>query len=427
MRRSESSGPSMKLIYHGFYYLISLFCALQCLQRANSGRNFRNQYKQYEADTNSCTAGVIVVDSDNIKKTTHVFRESAAGLHLRKDVVKQDRALANEIHEVIFAVKERNLDKLTQFLYDVSDPASKNYGMHKTRKEIFDLTSNLESRDAIIKYVLDAGATIISESLYSEFITAQAPISLWEKFFNAEFFTFHHEHMSSGIVSRIARAEDYSIPLELNGHVASVFQTIQMPMTISGTPIISPVIIANFTGNIISNAVSGHVTPSLLNQFYNINSNTGNKNSTQAVFETNSQTLGILDLSIFQQQFSIPSQTAPTMIGSVAIESGCSVNLCVEANLDIQYLTAISQKSPTTFWYTSLNFASWLLAVANTSNPPLVISISYGSEETTVSQSEFSAFDVQVQKLGAMGVTVIAASGGNMQFIIRKFTVLIIR
>jgi tripeptidyl-peptidase I len=77
-------------------------------------------------------------------------------------------------------------------------------------------------------------------------------------------------------------------------------------------------------------------------------------------------------------------------------------------------MIATSEHSPTTHWYTDKNsFADWLLEVANTANPPLVISISYGAGEDTVSSGEFDAFNFQAVKLGLMGITILVSSGGN--------------
>ena len=75
---------------------------------------------------------------------------------------------------------------------------------------------------------------------------------------------------------------------------------------------------------------------------------------------------------------------------------------------------ASSTVSPTTFWYTDFtSFSSWLVEVADVENPPLVLSISYGVEEGYVTIAEHSAFNIQAIKLGAMGVTIVVASGDN--------------
>lgn len=60
------------------------------------------------------------------------------------------------------------------------------------------------------------------------------------------------------------------------------------------------------------------------------------------------------------------------------------------------------------------NFSGWLLAVANLVNPPLVVSISYGASEASITASEFDAFNLQAIKLGLMGVTILASSGGQL-------------
>mmetsp|Transcript_11509 Transcript_11509/g.11152 ORF Transcript_11509/g.11152 Transcript_11509/m.11152 type:complete len:685 (-) Transcript_11509:48-2102(-) len=72
-----------------------------------------------------------------------------------------------------------------------------------------------------------------------------------------------------------------------------------------------------------------------------------------------------------------------------------------------------SKVSPTTYWYTDLSWANWLVTVANTVDPPLVFSISYGQEEQTLTTSELDAFNTEAIKLGVMGVTIVAASGDD--------------
>ena len=74
---------------------------------------------------------------------------------------------------------------------------------------------------------------------------------------------------------------------------------------------------------------------------------------------------------------------------------------------------AASPVSPTTYWYTDDSWSGWLTSVANTPNPPLVFSISYGQEEHYVTKVEKDAFNTEAIKLGVMGVTIVAASGDD--------------
>ena len=54
-----------------------------------------------------------------------------------------------------------------------------------------------------------------------------------------------------------------------------------------------------------------------------------------------------------------------------------------------------------------------MVLVANTAKPSLVYSISYGIEEVYVTASERDAFETQIIKLAAVGVTIVAASGDD--------------
>lgn len=349
------------------------------------------------------------------KVRDHIFRETAAGLVTRFDLTKKDRAPPNHHHEVIFVVQQQNLEELTRILHDISDPDSDNYGQHKSREMIEELTSNPTSREVIRTYLHRVGAIVTTESVFGEYITARAPITLWENLFDTEFFTFRHTINGTARVTEVMRAEKYSVPKDLHEHVASVFHTVQMPLAIWGRPFMQPM--ENYTSHIQHNAVTGVVTPSLLNYQYNINSNTGSSKSSQAVFESIGQYFSPNDLKSFQQYYGLPDQPISRFVGGHVSDSICatSAETCLEANLDVQYMMAVCQNSPTTHWYTDANsFTNWLLEVANDANPPLVLSISYGASEVTVSNSELDAFNIQAMKLGLMGVTVLAASGGKV-------------
>lgn len=389
--------------------LLTVFCGLSCIIASTS--HLRDEADQISFKE---VREISIEVSGQKDRTDHIFRESAAGLSSRGDILKKQRAAPNHIHEVMFAIQPKNIDVLTDILNKISDPDSDDYGQHKTREEIEELTSNAISRDIVLHYLHDQNVTVVSESLYGEYITAHAPIALWESMFNTEFHVFHHTENKNNQVKKLVRAEKYSIPSSLDLHVASVFHTVQMPFAIWAGPIMFP--ISNETSPIFSNVVNGFVTPMLLNAFYNIKSNIGSAKASQTAFETIGQYFSPADLSGFQQLYGLIPQPVTTFIGGHVDDATCvtSPNLCTEANLDIQYLMAVCQASTTIHWYTDMNsFADWLVAVANKVDPPLVISISYGATEDTVSRSEFDAFNVQAMKLGAMGITIVAASGGT--------------
>lgn len=183
---------------------------------------------------------------DIVELSTHVFKERITG-STRSDLARQSRISPEVNHEVIFVIKQRNIEELTRVLHDVSDPKSKNYGKHKTLQEVVDLTANSVSRDAVLSYLRSFGAQIVSESLSGEYVTAIGPIRLWEELFHTEFFMFHQTEERDH-VHKLVRAEHYYIPVGLDSHVESVFNTVQMPLRLFGGPVISPLPIHDVIG-----------------------------------------------------------------------------------------------------------------------------------------------------------------------------------
>ncbi len=102
-------------------------------------------------------------------------------------------------------------------------------------------------------------------------------------------------------------------------------------------------------------------------------------------------------------------------------DSACSINIndCAEANLDVQYLTAVSQLTPTTYYYWGSMTDLWvgfLIDVSSrrgSSTTPLVISISYGGPEYQFSSIYLHSFRIEALKLAAQGVTIVASSGDD--------------
>eukprot|EP01042_Synura_sphagnicola_P006722 gene6722-biopygen7088 len=109
--------------------------------------------------------------------------------------------------------------------------------------------------------------------------------------------------------------------------------------------------------------------------------------------------------------------TSFTQLGGGTVGAGLcadanNVANCGESNVDVQWITSVAPVAPLTYWYdTASDLVAWLTAVADLSNPPLVISISYATPESTVSSTFNQEFNVQALKLVAMGVTIVVASG----------------
>ena len=345
---------------------------------------------------------------------THLFMESIPKLNRRRDIQKIDRMTPDYVHEVTFVIRQRNMLELTSILNDVSDPASANYGHHMTKEEVAALTSNLEARDAVMSHLTASSASFVTETLHGEYITASAPISVWERMFNTQFFMFH-QSQDSRTFREVVRAESYSIPIGLQPYVDGVFNTIQIPHHSFGTLRTLSRVKEN-TGDItLTGSATTFMTPTTLRKFYNVGDAQGSSISTQAVFASKEQHFSPSDLATFQAEFGLPLRKVANVVGNFSSDGVCEeeAEMCEEGNLDIQYIMASSPASPTTFWHTDDTWSAWLKSVANTPKPPLVFSISYGQEENFMSDAEKEAFNTEAIKLSVMGVTIVAATGDD--------------
>ena len=345
---------------------------------------------------------------------THVFKESIPQLSSRMDILKQSRMSSDYNHKVIFVIKQKNMEQLTRFLHAVSDPSSDIYGQHMTGAAVANLTSNPQGRETVLEYLHATGATVVAETLSGEYITATAPVTVWEEMFQCEFYMFH-QTQDNGIIKKVVRTESYSIPAVLNNHVDSVFNTVEMPHE-NVVKIRLEKVIVTPEDEKSGLATTFYTTPAKIRNAYNMGTSKGSASSTQGIYASINEYYSPNDLSQFQTKFGLVLQTVSTAIGDHESSSVCSIfpSSCEEANLDVQYIMAASPVSPTTFWYTDLDyFSEWVVLVANTEKPALVYSISYGMEEIYVSDAERDAFETQTIKLGAMGVTIVAASGDD--------------
>ena len=348
---------------------------------------------------------------------THVYRDSIPHLATRSDIVKQTLLLPTHVHEVIFAVEQKNMDVLEIILNDVSNPSSANYGQHMSGEQVAALTMNPESRDAVINYLYANGASVTAESLYGEFITANAPISLWNKVFNTEFKLFHQRQVDGEVLHKV-RAESFSIPKELNEHVFGVINVIEMPVMQSRkTNIIEPPkeIITGMGRALAGSIYNGWIMPKILRLAYNSTGVRGNNLSTQCAYSANDDYFNRVDLAKFQAADNIYlRQPAKEMNGHVVNNATqMKGGDWTEGNLDVQYILAMSPGSPTSYWWWHNEMATWLTSLTFVVEVPLILSISYGAAEIYTPKWEHDLFTREAMKLSVRGVTILAASGDD--------------
>ena len=362
---------------------------------------------------------------DGSRSNLHTLRHTAPWLDLSDIFVKGHRATAMESHDITFQVRQRNMDTLTQNLHEISDPAHVNYGNHMTMEEINKISSNPDAHDEIVHYLKEAGATYLYEENGGQSISFRGQIALWERVFNTEFYSLENvadNTSSDGYViesKKYIRSEKYSLPKGLDAHVAHVSNTIDVPTEFLSPHRISTTQSPKYTrmkeqeGGVL---MYPYMTPEKINQVYNIDDNTGHPRATQAAFEGWGQKYSPEDLATFQKVMRLPIRPlnySDPLHESTAAECKANGEFCAEGNIDYQYMTSLSF-SPTIHYYREeMRFTEWITKMTYTTKVPLVISISYGSEESFYDISEMIEFDVGVIKLGLRGITLIVSSGDD--------------
>ena len=130
-------------------------------------------------------------------------------------------------------------------------------------------------------------------------------------------------------------------------------------------------------------------------------------NNSQSVAEFGGQEYSPDDLSAFFEAMNVvPSpvvvqgQNFPQHPGS-------------EAQLDIEFIMGVAQNVTTVFWNQGVTFLGWIVNVLNSSNPPLVSSVSYGGTENDYSEEFLDRVNTEFQKAASRGLTILFASGDS--------------
>ena len=303
-----------------------------------------------------------------------VFVEKSPNLHTHRRLSMVERANADKMHDVVFAVRQKNLDKVNSILMDISDPESPNYGQFMTRAEVAALTMNLDGRDKLLEYLKGVGADVVSQTVYGEYVIARAPISVWEGLFGTTFSTYRLHDRHTDATVEVVRTEEYSLPRSLHEHVSFAMNTVQMPVTAfpstrkrmvrksekKGAKAPSGVMNVEADGKSRSGLkpadrppygwdreqdeyhppyIAASVTPATLRKVYSIPSNIGSPLVTQAVFQTDNQTYSPQDLFTFERMYSIKEHDVSRVIGGHKADLACTYDdgeICGEANLDVQ-------------------------------------------------------------------------------------------
>lgn len=342
---------------------------------------------------------------------THVFREVSPNLLGRNDLAKGNRMSGDHLHEVIFVIRQRNINQLISLLDESSNQSSLKYGKHLSREQVTTLTSNPSSRDTVVSYVRTYGATVVSETIDRDFLTVSASIAVWEEVFNTKIFAFYHTR-KNGYKSMTVRAEEYYVPSELDSHIQGVFNLIDMPSS-NYNQMKSEKSTESFTklDPVSYESAAQYMTSHQMEAYCNMSQSKDWFPETSSI---NHSCLSRTDLEKFQEYFSVKiellNNTFQCSNNDNRIHCSTVQSSCHEEFVGSEILIATSHRHPSVF-SGSAGITEWLLAVANSPRPPAVLIVDNVAEEKDMPEFVKETFNDLAIKLCAMGVTVVVDSG----------------
>lgn len=151
-------------------------------------------------------------------------------------MIKVKRSDPIHEHSLIFAIRQNNIDKLEQQVNDLADPFSPNYRKWLSPEDVHAMTVNEAGYNHVIDWLNANNIPTESTTSYTNYITATAPIKIWEKLLDIKFYEWNHFDADSEVPITVHRSEELKLPNGMVDHVATVFNTCQAMPVISQKP-----------------------------------------------------------------------------------------------------------------------------------------------------------------------------------------------
>uniref|UniRef100_A0A6A7FSM4 Physaropepsin n=1 Tax=Hirondellea gigas TaxID=1518452 RepID=A0A6A7FSM4_9CRUS len=326
--------------------------------------------------------------------------------------IQRGIAHPSKLVNLTIALRQHNLDVLEKTFWDVSTPGNPQYGKFLSQDDISKIiTPPEEHRAQVIDWVKSHGITEISS--LSDAVHFETHVEVAEKLLQAHFYEFASPGKRT--ISRVMG--EYSVPIQFR-------ELIEM---ISG--------VSDFPQHRLNRRrwrpegkpyKVGAVIPQTLMNMYSIPPNITVKNGiSQGVIEFGSaeQSFSPETLKMFSEfiESEIKEVEKDHIRGPFNPETPGG-----ECTLDIEYMGALAPKAENWYWDDENWLYDFTVQFFNSKKVPNVISISYGWSETDQcrlspncqslgidSETYVKRINVEFQKIGLRGVTILAASGDS--------------
>ena len=362
------------------------------------------------------------------------FAQWQPTLQAKRGSADHDRLQSQE-HELVWVLKQDE-GILTRELMAVSDPSSPRYGQHLDFDAAGQLTANPEGTIAVTTLLTKHGCRIVGQTPHGHFIRARATISTWNELLDADFQPFEFIDSATDATAGptkanapsrkvLIRSPQLTIPHDLGDIVHFVAYGTSLPppsrTSMRSTGSQKPFAQHPPVGGRVRRALDAQngiiwSTPAALHEWYETTDVIGSTSATGAVVEFDNY-YSPIDLMLFQYYFDVPMAPITDYTGTALNKEGAcyeSLNDCQEASLDIQYLSAMAPGSNLgSVSYEDSSMVAFAYDMSTITDPPQVLSISYGGPEALTDPGEMDVFNWMAQNLGIRGVTILAAAGDN--------------
>lgn len=341
-----------------------------------------------------------------------------AGSNTSPSWLKVGRAPADQIVEFRVALPKSNVDQLNEVFEAVTTPGSPRYGQYLSAEQLNAMT-------ATPGWVSHSVLSWLSRNqadckLFSSSIKCRASVSDVERMLGTEMHTFQHAKTGDRI-HRVGK--EVTFPAEMYGKVEFISGLNGFPVEHLG----KVRSVESKSKGHFRRAQAGTVytVPETLTTMYGTAGAKGDASVTQAPVEFQDYpAYADSDLTTFIQQTAISTFKVAKHVGPFD-----QSNPQPESTLDIQYIGAVGTGNTNWYWTEAqwlYDFSESVLA-AGANGTPDVFSMSYGWSEADQCQISPSApscangdstafvqaVNVNFQKIGASGVTMLASSGDS--------------
>ncbi|EGG16022.1 hypothetical protein DFA_09694 [Cavenderia fasciculata] len=438
LKLNESDiGEVYNSLYFHLSYLISCFKSVWSVTQAPRKRH------------------IVALRCDHVSlisaESSRLFKVASVSTTKPYHFVQSGKSPLNEIISFKILLKQNNLEKLESIFWKVSDPDDlEYYRKYLNEQEIDELVATSDELvDEVVKYLVGFGNVKKSEfSVHADYIQLQVPIHKAEKIFHTEFYRYV-SLMSGKSRSRIQGTAQLPIHLydaiDFVVGISDFIEDTNMSTAINRLHTRLDKVVKNTrknslkTKSLVQSVVPPTVavvkgaaeptiaTPQLIKQFYNVPLDrvANNSQNTQAIaaFEEFYSEGALL---AFAEYFNLSTDYIRVKpLSDSCFGDGCGQS---EANLDVQYITAIGTNVPTYFLGVGAGqwVLDWAIAIGQANPLPLVSSISYDYNEleqclvtdacSTLGYDNvqyINRTNVEFMKLGLRGMSILVASGDD--------------